>query len=187
MVKLQNNIVVGVCGSADEKLESKALEVSRTIGRLLAEQGVAVITGGMRGVGYEAAEGAKLVGGLSICFSHAEGREEHVSRFKKPLDAWKYVIYTGLGLKGRNVLLVQSSDAVIFIGGGTGTLNEFTIAYDHRKPIGLLTGISGTMELVDDIIEKNYKSPPSIVRSSDPEELVELILEEAKQYIQRTS
>ena len=50
------------------------------------------------------------------------------------------IIYTGFNYSGRNLLLVRSSDAVIFGCGRMGTLNEFTITFEDKKPIGILQG-----------------------------------------------
>ena len=62
------------------------------------------------------------------------------------------IVYTGFGYKGRNVINIRSSDIVLFFGGATGTLNEFTIAYDEGKIIGVLEGSGGVAEHIREII-----------------------------------
>ncbi len=64
------------------------------------------------------------------------------------------IIFTGFGYKGRNVINVRCADIVLILGGATGTLNEFTIAYDEGKIIGVLEGSGG----IADHIERSSKS-----------------------------
>ena len=74
-----------------------------------------------------------------------------------PTDACDAIIYTGFGLKGRNVVLVRSCDVVLFISGSIGSLNEFTIAYDEGKVIGCLTGTGGVADEAKRIVERLQK------------------------------
>ena len=187
MATRKSKLVIAVCGSAGGKLSKDALAKSRKIGEHLARSDVVVITPGTIGYTHAVGKAAKKAGAFSLGISPAESREEHIKHYKRPIDAWDAIVFTGLGFKGRNVTTIQSADAVIFIGGGTGTLNEFTIAYDHQKPIGILDGVKETMELVDQIVERTYKPSPPIVREEDPKVLVEKIVAEAKKYVQRTS
>jgi len=39
---------------------------------------------------------------------------------------------------GREVENIQTCDAVVIVGGRSGTLGEFAIAYDQAKIIGVL-------------------------------------------------
>jgi hypothetical protein len=69
---------------------------------------------------------------------------------------------------------VRSSDIVIIFGGATGTLNEFTIAYDEGKVIGVLEGSGGCADHIKEIIEFCKKQTRAIVLfDSDPEKLIE--------------
>jgi hypothetical protein len=84
------------------------------------------------------------------------------------------IVYTGFGYKGRNVVNVRSADIVLIIGGATGTLNEFTIAYDEGKIIGVLEGSGGIADHVRDIIQFcNKPAIGKVVFESDPVKLVE--------------
>lgn len=187
MLVQEKKIKVAVCGTADGKLSRTAIVKARKIGRLLAEHDVVVVNGATIGYTYEAAKAAKRAGAFSLGISPAKSREEHVRHYKRPLDGCDAVVFTGLGFPGRNVVLVQSADAAIFIGGGTGTLNEFTIAYNLGKPIGILTGVEGTMELVDQIVEKTYRASPAIIKEEDPKRLVARVVTEAKRQIRLSS
>jgi uncharacterized protein (TIGR00725 family) len=94
-----------------------------------------------------------------------------------PLDACDAIIYTGFGLKGRNVVLVRSCDVVIFISGSIGSLNEFTIAYDEGKVIGCLTGTGGVADEVERLAKTFSKKTKSrILYDDDPVKLIEKCL-----------
>src|SRR5207237_1493907 len=94
---------------------------------------------------------------LHIGISPAHDEREHVERYALPTDACDAIVYTGFGLKGRNVVLVRSCDVVLFIAGSIGSLNEFTIAYDEGKVIGCLTGTGGVADEAQQIVARLQK------------------------------
>jgi hypothetical protein len=67
------------------------------------------------------------------------------------------------------------ADAVIFICGRMGTLNEFTICFEDDRLIGVLEGTGGTADMIREIIEKTHKGPGRIIYEKDPKKLVEKI------------
>lgn len=76
--------------------------------------------------------------------------------------------------------MTKAADAVIVICGGFGTLNEFTIALEDDKPIGVLTGSGGTAEEISNLL-MNVKDPHNhgagkVVFSNDPKELIEKLV-----------
>jgi len=77
---------------------------------------------------------------------------------------------------GRNLLLTRAADAVFIGCGRIGTLNEFTIAFEDHKPIGVLEGEWETDEVIRTIIEKGHRPNPKIVFDKDPKTLVEKII-----------
>jgi hypothetical protein len=93
-------------------------------------------------------------------------------------------MYTGHGYSGRNLLLTRMADAVIVGCGRLGTLNEFTIAFEDRKPIGVLEGSWETDEVVKLIIEKSKRGKEmesKIIFSSDPKDLVSKVIAKIKE------
>ncbi len=83
------------------------------------------------------------------------------------------IVYTGFGYKGRNVINIRSADIVIIFGGATGTLNEFTIAYDEGKIIGVLEGSGGVADHLREIIAFCKKATAgAVIFNRDPGELV---------------
>ena len=117
-----------------DPVPENALRMAEEVGRLVAERGGIVVTGGLSGVMEAVSRGAKQAGGLVIGI---------LPGFEKR-DANEFVdiaITTGMGWM-RNTLTVRAADAVIMISGGIGTLNELTVAYE-LKPTVILEGTGG--------------------------------------------
>jgi len=115
-------VQVAVIGSGAEH-EGSAEEV----GRLLAERGCTVVTGGLGSVMAAAARGAKAAGGVTIGVLPGESR----------LDANEWIdhaVVTGVG-HARNLAVVASGDAVIAVGGQSGTLAEIGFANVLGRPV----------------------------------------------------
>lgn len=160
--------------------DPNAMEKTKELGREIVKQGGVVLTGATTGVPYWAAIGAKEVGGISIGFSPAVSEISHIKTYHLPTDYYDIIIYTGFEYTGRNLILTRASDAVIIVCGRLGTLNEFTIAFEDQKPIGILTGTGGMADEIKGIIERGNRGPGKIVYSSDPKKLVEKIVEMVK-------
>ena len=167
---------VCISGSAVTNEPPTVKEKAKALGRELAGQRVAVLTGATTGYPYYAAVGAKEAGGVTIGFSPAMSYKEHTKKYRLPVDHHDLIVYTGFGYSGRNLFLVRSADAVIHIAGRIGTLNEFTSAFEDRKVIGVLLGTGGTSVLIDDIVDVADLGPGKIVYDDDPEALVEKVV-----------
>ncbi len=153
-----------------------ALEKSEQLGRLIAEEGMVLVTGATTGAPYWAAKGAKESGGIVIGLSPAASESAHIKTYRLPTDYHDLIVYTGFEYAGRNLLLTRSSDAVITICGRMGTLNEFTIAFEDNKPIGVLTGTGGMADELKGIIDKAHRGPGKVVFDSDPKRLLEKVV-----------
>ncbi|HNU96442.1 MAG TPA: hypothetical protein PK367_00230 [Candidatus Paceibacterota bacterium] len=147
------------------------------LGREIIKQGGILVSGATTGFPFWVAKGAKEEGGIVIGFSPATSEKEHVKVYKLPLEYHDLIMYTGSGYSGRNLQLTRSSDAVIVGCGRLGTLNEFTIAFEDKKPIGILEGPWETDDLIKDIIARGHRGKGKIVYSSDPKELVAKVIE----------
>jgi len=154
-----------------------ALETAKELGREIARQGAVLVTGATTGVPLWAAMGAKEEGGFSIGLSPAETEKEHIKFFKLPTNYLDIIVYTGFGYSGRNLLLTRSSDAVIVGCGRIGTVNEFTIAFEDKKPIGILEGGWATDEVIEHMVREGHRVNDKIIYNSDPKTLVEKVLE----------
>jgi hypothetical protein len=149
-------VTVGVMGSSSES-DPHIRHTAWRLGELIAEHGAVLITGATTGLPLEAARGAKNAGGEVIGFSPARNDKEH-EQLGLPLTDHDLILYTGLGFKGRNLLNVSASHALVFVGGSMGTLNEFTIAYDEEKIMGILTGSGGFCNHMEEWIQ-HLKKP----------------------------
>ena len=142
-------VQVSVVGSGAEH-EQRA----EAVGRLLAERGATVVTGGRGEVMAAAARGAKSAGGTTIGILPGETRED--------VNAWTdHVVVTGIG-HARNLAVVASGDAVIAVGGRYGTLAEIGFALTLGRPVVVL--------------EPGW-DVDGVLRAATPEEAVDRALE----------
>jgi uncharacterized protein (TIGR00725 family) len=177
-------VKVGVMGaSADElpEAERSRLEtLAEQLGAAIADRGCVLVTGATTGLPDMVSRAARNHGALTVGISPAGASEEH-ERFGLPPDGVDVILYTGFGFKGRNVVNIRSSDIVIIFGGATGTLNEFTIAYDEGKVIGILEGSGGIADHIREILAFCHKPTRArLVYKSDPAELLEVCLKETR-------
>jgi uncharacterized protein (TIGR00725 family) len=159
---------------------SKALvEKAEQLAVAIAKRDVVLFTGATTGVVYLVGKTAHDAGCFHIGISPASNEQEHVEHYKLPLDACDAIVYTGFGLKGRNVVLVRSCDIVLFVAGAMGSLNEFTIAHDEGKIIGCLTGTGGVADESDFLLQKFGKRTTTsrVFQSEDPDELIDRCLQ----------
>ena len=175
-------IKVGVMGSASESGRPEAgetlTEKATQLARAIAERDVILLTGATTGVVYLVGKTAHDAGTFHVGVSPANNQREHVEDYKLPLDACDTVIFTGFGLKGRNVVLVRSSDIVVFIAGAMGSLNEFTIAHDEGKVIGCLTGTGGVADEAAYLLEKfSRHTKARVFHNEDAEVLLDSCIE----------
>jgi len=166
-----------VSGAADVSHCCKNIkEISERVGEEIAKQNCILLTGATTGAPYFAAKGAKKVGGVSIGFSPAGSEREHIKTYRLPTDQFDLIVYTGFDYVGRNLMLTKAADGVIIICGRTGTLNEFTIAFETRTPIGVLENTGGTADLIEEILKKGHRPEKKIVFDSDPKRLVKKLI-----------
>ncbi|PIU99023.1 hypothetical protein COS59_02010 [Candidatus Wolfebacteria bacterium CG03_land_8_20_14_0_80_36_15] len=156
----------------------EAFKVAEELGEEIASRGLVLVDGATTGFPLWAAKGAKQNGGIVVGISPASSQREHIERFELPVDYHDLIIYTGFGYSGRNLLLTRAADAVIIGCGRMGTVNEFTIAFEDKKPIGILEGGWETDEVVKNILEKSRRQTehPYIVFNSVPAKLLDKLL-----------
>ena len=179
-------IKIGVSGAAETgHCGLDAYEKAKEAGREIAKHGCILTTGATTGFPMYAAMGAKDECGFSIGFSPASTEREHLEVYKLPTDYMDVIVYTGFGYSGRDLLLIRSSDAVVIGCGRIGTLNEFSVAFEDHRPIGILEGSWDTSELLQKFIESAHRPNDKIIYDSDPKALVERLIEMVKDQKQR--
>ncbi|KKR47039.1 MAG: hypothetical protein A3A97_04165 [Candidatus Terrybacteria bacterium RIFCSPLOWO2_01_FULL_40_23] len=159
----------------------EAIALAKEIGREIVRQGAVLVTGATNGMPYWAAIGAKEEGGLSIGLSPAASEEAHVKSYHLPIDYFDIIIYTGFDYSGRNLLLTRAADAVIIICGRMGTLNEFTIAFEDKKAIGVMVGSGGLTEIIKDLVAKTHRGSGDIIYDSNPKRLIEKVIKKVEE------
>lgn len=146
MRKLQ----IGVMGSmADLKYSNEIEKMAEELGRLIAKSGNTTVYGAEKdsdSLSTAAARGAKSAGGMTVGVTYGKGK-----------DIWDKNEFTDViicsGLErggGREFVLVNSCDAVIAISGGSGTINELSIAYQLDIPMVVMKGTGGWAEKMAD-------------------------------------
>lgn len=169
---------ISISGAAETgHCGSNALELTKELGGEVVRQGAVLVTGATTGAPYWAAIGAKEAGGFVIGVSPASSEVEHVKKYRLPVDYHDMIVYTGFGYAGRNLLLTRTADAVIVSCGRMGTLNEFTIAFEDSKPIGVLTGTGGTADQIREIVKRAHRGEGKIVYDDNPRRLVAKVIQ----------
>ena len=124
------SLYIGVAGAS--RPAPDLLDQAEVLGRRLAEAGAVLVCGGGPGVIEAVCRGARSVGGTTVGLLPGLDRGDanpHLS----------VAVPTGMG-QGRNLLLVRSSDAMVAVGGGFGTLSEIALALRTGVPVvGLAT------------------------------------------------
>lgn len=170
---------IGVMGSAQGPTIENQESINKSIqaGRAIAKADCILVNGACPGLPDEAAYGASEAGGLVMGVSPAFSEKEHTEQYKSPKDYYDIILYTGLGLMERDIINIRSCDAILLLGGGIGTLNEFTVAFDEKKIIGVLLGSGGVADHIEDILKIcNRDMNETIVMDEDPEKLVEKVI-----------
>ena len=172
-------VLITVIGKAardpKDPVPPEAIAAAEEVGRLLAEWGAVVVSGGLSGVMEAVSRGAKSANGLVVGI---------LPGFDKR-DANPYVdiaLTTGMGWM-RNTLTVRAADAVIMISGGIGTLNELTVAYED-KPTVILEGTGGWSDRIREIayegkhLDEAHRATLNFAKT--PAEAVDLALQLAR-------
>jgi uncharacterized protein (TIGR00725 family) len=136
---------IAVCAAG--RASDEELLLAGAVGRLVAERGCTLVSGGLGGAMAAACRGARDAGGTVIGI--IPGYDERAA------NPWvEHVICTGLG-QARNTLVAATGQALIAIGGGWGTLSEIALGLRLGRPVVLLGGwaellkTEGRAELTD--------------------------------------
>ncbi len=160
--------------SGPQTENSKARDTARELGREIGRRGYIFINGACPGLPNDALLGAKECHAFTLGVSPAFSEYEHINEYLSP-HSHDMILFTGMGFMERDIINIRSSDAVIIIGGGIGTLNEFTIAYDEGRPIGILTNTGGISNHIEHVVVElcQREMPPNLVMDDDPVKLLD--------------
>jgi uncharacterized protein (TIGR00725 family) len=146
-------VPVAVIGAGE--CDSSTYDLARAVGRLLAEAGHPVVTGGLGGVMEAASRGAAEAGGETIGMLPGDDPADANAWVRVPLP-------TGLG-EARNALVVRAAAACVALPGSWGTLSEIALARRAGKPV---------------ISLGSWDVDPSIVQVDTPEQALARLREE---------
>lgn len=139
---MKRKIQIGVMGSAaDLGYDKKIEKIAEDVGFMIAERGAVLVFGAEKdydSLSTAACRGAKRASGITLGVTYSKEREV----FEK--ENADIIIASGLERGGgRELTLVLSCDAIITIGGGSGTLTETAIAYQANIPVVAIKGTGG--------------------------------------------
>ncbi len=152
MTDSKDKVYIGVIGAG--RCTGKLRKLASDVGKEIAKSGAVLVCGGLDGVMKGAAEGAKSANGTTIGILPGDDR----SNANEFID---YVILTGLG-EARNLVIINSADALIALPGMFGTLSEIGFALKMKKSV---------------ISIGSWNVDKSIMQAENPKEAVALALQ----------
>ncbi len=173
---------VSIFGSARIREGTPTYESARTTGRIFAERGFAVVTGGGPGVMEAANRGCKEAGGLSVGFNIVLPHEQGV-------NPWCDLAMTFDHFYARKVMFVKAAEGFVIFPGGFGTQDELweALTLIQTGKIGhfpvVLFDSDYWGELLDwireEMLEDGLIAPQDVellMLTDDPNEVVELVV-----------
>ncbi|MEJ5229462.1 MAG: TIGR00725 family protein [Pseudothermotoga sp.] len=165
-----NVAVVGYSGSVEQEPVSKIAELCVNLGKALAMNGHTVLCGGRDGVMELISRGVREANGtvVGVLPAHENGNEHLSLRIKTPFDNIT-----------RSLVLIESSDVVVSVGGEVGTAMEVLMAYARAKPIILLLGTGGWTDRFSQVlIDGEYldsRKNVTVLKARTVEEVIKTI------------
>ncbi len=156
-MRLKQKPRIGVIGGSSA--EPTVLESARNVGEAIARAGAILVCGGRGGVMEAACRGAKSAGGLTLGILPGDCAAD--------ANDWVDIpVVTGLG-EARNVLIARTSQAIVALPGGTGTLSEIAFSLNFGRRVIAI----GAWEFV-----------PQVETLADPDAAVARALEAAREF-----
>jgi uncharacterized protein (TIGR00725 family) len=168
---LKNKPKVFVIGSEGDHASPKAKKIGRDVGKLLAQKGAVVLTGGTTGVMDAVAQGVDKANGIVIGITPGNDVKEG-SKYNT------LTLATGIGF-ARGQIMTNSADGGIIIEGGLGSKAEASFMYWQQKPTVAITASGGAAkELAGTVLDRRNLAP--ILHAETAEEAVDLVLREIR-------
>lgn len=158
---------ISVIGPSQKICTPEIYQFGEWMGRCIANKGFGIVCGGMFGLMEAVCKGAKSAENTFHGATLGIIPGEDASKANAYCDI---VVPSGLGF-ARNVLVVQTGEAVIAVGGGAGTLSEIAYAWQFGKPICAVEGLGGySQEFAGKVIDQRGTRP--IARAKTVEDVL---------------
>lgn len=130
---------IGVIGYNDDRCTEVSKEIAYDLGKEVALSGSVLLCGGLGGVMEAACRGAKEANGTTVGIIPQDN-------FSFANQFCDIVICTGIGF-ARDFIVATSSDAIVAIGGGIGTLIEMSVGYMIKKKVVAISPSGGVSDI----------------------------------------
>ena len=175
---------ISVFGSSAPRPGDETYEVARSVGRLLAEAGFAVATGGYAGTMEAVSRGAAEAGGHVIGVG-----AQRIEQFRPGgLNEWVQEVVYYDTLQERVLHLVHNNDGMVVLPGGIGTLSELALAWSFlqvgeidARPLVLLGEL--WQETMETFIHSDFVKEPHAALlhyAGSPQDAMAFIRQEVK-------
>jgi uncharacterized protein (TIGR00730 family) len=184
---------VSIFGSARVAESSEVYGVARTVGRLFAETGWAVVTGGGPGVMEAANRGCREAGGLSVGFNILLAHEQASNPYCDVSVTFKHFY-------ARKTMFVKAAEGFVIFPGGFGTLDELFEALTliqtgkiHDFPVVLVGSSywSGVLGWLGEVALGERMIEPADIEfihvADDPADAVSLVVQHYRERADRTA
>ena len=173
---------IGVMGSAQDLNYGKKLEeLAEEVGYWIAKGGAILVFGAEKdydSLSTAACRGAKKSGGMTMGVTYGKGKDI----YQKDADI---IIVSGMERGGgREFVLSATSDCLISISGGSGTLNELVVAYQLGIPMVALKNTGGWSDrLADQFFDARQRL--KVIGVNTPKEAVESAFAQGSKYLDK--
>ncbi len=128
--------IIGIIGSSEQFTDKQIYEFALNLGKELSKAGYDIVCGGKGGIMEAVAQGVRTAGNSNAICIIPEDTKEAANPY------CDIIIPSGMGL-ARNILIVNTADILIALGGGAGTLSEIAFAWQKGKKVLCVTAFEG--------------------------------------------
>ncbi len=161
--------IIGIIGSSAPLCTDEMYNFTKDLAFQLAQKGYSIVCGGLGGVMEAAARGVKQANNHlanSLCII-PQSTPNHANQY------CDYIIPTGMD-RARNMLIINTAQILIAIGGGAGTLSEIALAWQQGKTIIAVTKFGGwSQKLAGQTLDNKTKA--KIIPAASDSQVIQLI------------
>ena len=167
LISMSRRKIISIIGGSAQTALEEDRAIALTIGKLLIDNGYRILCGGYGGVMEAVCKGARSSD------KYSDGDTIGVIASLDSNDANEFcdiVIATGIHY-ARNQIITASGDAIVAIGGGSGTLSEIAFSWQMGKPIFSYTKTGWSGKLSE--MQLDNKRSDTIIGYDTAQQLIE--------------